>query len=591
MRIGFRTKVLLGISVLTLLASVAISISFYNRSAQTVGQNYVHSLRGTLSVFVQSFEDTMRNAYDVSVQLAASEELERLIQDYLAKGKKTEDAFEITNFLKQYQPDGGYIDSIYIYLKDKKQVITSTRYHAVQEIFYPDNYPWLKLLAEEPEGTRLTPAILQDKVSRAPRYVLTYYRPIVGKDGEDLGAVAVNLNERVLFYQLLNTGEPERDSRYFLVDGDGTIGSAASTSQIGRNISDLTGIGEILSYDPLDAANPDMDQIVVSVRSPMTGYGIVSLSSRSFLLQSLREQQIFIIAALIVTLILVLLLAGRISAWLYRPVKELKSTMEKVSAGDLSARAPVWDRDEIGILSEGFNETVSHVESLIGELVNERMQKKEAELEALQYQITPHFMYNTLNSIKYAAILQKSDRIAEQLGAFIELLQVSINRKGAFLTVKDELRMVKNYVMLQQFRYMDSFDVVYHVDSDVDEMYVPRLILQPLVENAILHGINHEKGNCLIEVSVKRHQEMLELSVSDNGEGMSEEQVAELMASNGGKRTQRGHFSGIGIANIRDRLQLYYEDQGTIKYYSAVGAGTHAVILLPVCDNPADFEI
>ncbi|HWQ80196.1 MAG TPA: sensor histidine kinase [Anaerovoracaceae bacterium] len=591
MRIGFRTKVLLAISTLTLLASVAISVSFYNRSAQTVGQNYVYSLQGTLSVFVQAFEDTMRNAYDVSVQLADSAELADLISNYLAKGGKVEDAFKITNYLKQYQPDGGYIDSIYIYLTDKKQVITSTEYHAVQEIFYPEQYSWLNLLAEEPEGTRLTPVILQDRVSRAPRYVLTYYRPIRGEDGSDLGAVAVNLNERYLFYQLLNTGEQERDTRYFLVDGNGVIGSAASTSQIGQNISDLTGIGNILSYDPLAAANLEKDQIVVSVRSPMTGYGIVSLSSRSSLLQSLQEQQVFIMAALVITLILVLLLAMRISTWLYRPVKELKQTMEKVSAGDLSARAPVRDKDEIGVLSEGFNETVSHVEALIGELVNERMQKKEAELDALQYQITPHFMYNTLNSIKYAAILQKSDRIAEQLGAFIELLQASINRKGAFLTVKEELRMVKNYVMLQQFRYMDSFDVKYHVDPAVEEFYVPRLILQPLVENAILHGINLEKGNCLIVVSVQCSEDNLELSVSDNGEGMSEEQVAELMSFTGGKRTQRGHFSGIGIPNILDRLRLYYADRGALHYYSTIGVGTHAVITLPASMDPAEYEI
>ncbi|MEL7657643.1 MAG: histidine kinase, partial [Bacillota bacterium] len=245
----------------------------------------------------------------------------------------------------------------------------------------------------------------------------------------------------------------------------------------------------------------------------------------------------------------------------------------------------------IGILSEGFNETVSHVEALIGELVNERMQKKEAELEALQYQITPHFMYNTLNSIKYAAILQKSDRIAEQLGAFIELLQVSINRQGAFLTVKEELRMVKNYVMLQQFRYMDSFDVKYYVDSETEDLYVPRLILQPLVENAILHGINHEKGSCFIEVSVTISNEKLELAVSDNGEGMSEEQVTELMSSNAGKLTSKGHFSGIGIPNIRDRLHLYYGEQGTLCYYSAVGIGTNAVITLPVSTDIAEYEI
>lgn len=591
MRIGFRTKVLLAISAITLLASVAISVSFYNRSAQTVGQNYVYSLRDTLSVFVQSYEDMMRNTYDLSVQLANSEELNNLVEAYLNQNQNVENASEITNYLKQYQPDGGYIDSIYLYLKDKKQVITSTEYHSVQEVFYEDNYPWLKTLNEEPRGTRLRPLIFQDKINRAPKYVLTYYRPVVSHDGKVLGAIAININERYLFYQLLNTAENERQSRFYLVDGDGMIGSAGNTEMIGQNISRITGVENIFDYDPLAITNQTKDQIIVAVRSPMTGYGIVCISSRSQLLQNLKEQQTFISVALIVTLILVLLLAGRISTWLYRPVRELRDAMEKVSAGDLSARAPVWDKDEIGVLSEGFNETVSHVESLIGELVNERMQKKEAELEALQYQITPHFMYNTLNSIKYAAILQKSDRIAEQLGAFIELLQASVNRKGAFLQVKEELRMVKNYVMLQQFRYMDSFEVKYLMDLQAEELYVPRLILQPLVENAILHGIDHEKGNCIVEIHVECSNNHLTLKVSDNGEGMTEEQVDELMSSNSGKPTQRGHFSGIGIPNIRERLRLYYGEQGTLSYFSTLGSGTSAVITLPICTDPAEYEI
>ena len=118
MRIGFRTKVLLAISAITLLASVAISVSFYNRSAQTVGQNYVYSLRDTLTVFIQSYEDMMRNAYDLSVQLADSEALNRLIENYLSGNSNVGDALEITNYLKQYQPDGVYIDSIYLYLID-----------------------------------------------------------------------------------------------------------------------------------------------------------------------------------------------------------------------------------------------------------------------------------------------------------------------------------------------------------------------------------------------------------------------------------------------------------------------------------------
>ncbi len=583
MGMSFRMKVLLAISAITLLASIAISISFYNRSAQTVSRNYSYSLRNTLSVFVQAFDDTMRTAYDISVQLACSDELKRKIQQYQTRGGSVDDALEITNYLRQYQRDSGAIDSIYLYLREKKQVITSTEYHAVQEIFYTQNYPWLKRLEADPEGTRLTPAVLNDKISRAPRYVLTFYRTIQDVNGKEIGAVAVNVNERYLFYQLLNTSEQEGNISYFLVDEEGVIGSAASTSQIGRTF---------------EAGAKLKDQLIVSESSPMTGFQIVCVSNRGEILKSLKEQQFFIIAALIITAILVLLLASRISTLLYRPVKELRKAMERVSGGDLTARAPVLAKDEIGFLSEGFNETVSHVEDLIGELVNERMHKKEAELEALQYQITPHFMYNTLNSIKYAAILQKSDRIAEQLGAFIELLQASINRKGAFLTVEEELRMVRNYVMLQQFRYMDSFMVEYNVDPSTLQCYVPRLILQPLVENAILHGIDHETGNCRIQISVKavkddepagQNDSWLELAVEDNGGGMTTDQIVELMTLKSRKRS--GHFSGIGISNIRDRLQLYYGQKGMLQYSSSVGAGTCAIITLPVSADPAEFEI
>lgn len=583
MRMGFRMKVLLAISAITLLASIAISISFYNRSAQTVNRSYSYSLRNTLSVFVQAFDDTMRNAYDTSVQLACSDALKAKIDRYLIQDGSVDDALEITNYLKQYQRDSGAIDSIYIYLREKKQVITSTEYHAVQEIFYAQNYPWLKLLEENPEGTRLAPAIINDKISRAPRYVLTFYRPMQDKEGNEIGAVAVNVNERYLFYQLLNTREQEGSANYFLVDGNSIIGSAASTSLIGRSFE--------------NGADWE-DQLVVSESSPMTGYQIVCVSNKGEILRSLKEQQFFIIAALIITVILVLVLASRISTLLYRPVKELRKAMEKVSGGDLSARAPVLAKDEIGYLSEGFNETVSHVEALIGELVNERMHKKEAELEALQYQITPHFMYNTLNSIKYAAILQKSDRIAEQLGAFIELLQASISRKGAFLTVEEELRMVRNYVMLQQFRYMDSFLVEYDVDPALQQFYVPRLILQPLVENAILHGINHETGNCMIQISVKAVKDggteepgerKLELAVADNGGGMTADQIEELMTQKSGKRG--GHFSGIGVSNIRDRLRLYYGEKGMLRYSSSLGKGTCAIITLPVSGDPAAYKI
>ncbi|MDO4174634.1 MAG: sensor histidine kinase, partial [Eubacteriales bacterium] len=269
-----------------------------------------------------------------------------------------------------------------------------------------------------------------------------------------------------------------------------------------------------------------------------------------------------------------------------RPVKNLTETMAQVGQGDLAVRAEIYSEDEIGQLSKGFNDMICQVEELIDQLVTEKLLKKEAEIEALKYQITPHFMYNTLNSIKYAAILQNSSEIAEQLEAFIELLQMSASDRGAFITVKQEIHMVQNYVKLQMFRYANSFDVSFDVRPEVEDCYIPGLLIQPLVENAILHGIDLKRPNGHITVRACMDGSELALKVEDNGRGMSAEDLEQLMS--GGRRSK---FSGIGVRNVRERLQLYYGDRGRLAFYSGENQGTSAVITLPVSYDAEEYTI
>ena len=226
------------------------------------------------------------------------------------------------------------------------------------------------------------------------------------------------------------------------------------------------------------------------------------------------------------------------------------------------------------------------VRYLIEELVTEKMLKKEAEIEALQYQITPHFMYNTLNSIKYEAILQGSPNTAELLEAFIELLQLSASDRGAFITVKQEMHMVQNYVKLQQFRYADSFKVTFDMQPEAETCYVPRLLIQPLVENAILHGIDHRKRDNQIAISVLCDNGALAIKVEDHGEGMTSEEIQKLLD---GQRKSK--FSGIGVSNIRERLHLYYGGKAELRFYSEKGNGTTAVILLPISYDAKEYTI
>ena len=588
MLLGFRFKVLFAIAGITLTACTLISFFFFRLSAQTVENNYLHLQERTLRVTMRSLEELMSSAYDTTVALTCDDTLTDMAHRYITLSGGLEDAQKISSYLKQYQPDGNLIDSIYLYLPARNQVITSADYHAVQEIFFAQNYPWMVYQSGHPAGTRLAPVLLYDEVNRAPQYVLAYTRPVYSADNAPLGWLSVNLSERDLFYQLLSQGTQIGGDEYYLLDGNGVITMTTDTSVIGHLFTEVRPGGE-LPTGSLNSVRYGEKQLLTSLHSPMTGFRLLCLSDREALVHDLRAQLGYIFIAMLITTLIMLLVALWVSRWIYAPVKNLKDVMYRVQEGDLSARATVWDNDEIGELSEGFNQTVEQVERLIGQLVEERMQKKEAELDALQYQITPHFMYNTLNSIKYAAMLQGADRIGEQLGAFIELLQASISRQGAFLTVEEEIHLVENYVKLQKFRYMDAFEVVYCIEPETKRLYVPRLILQPLVENAILHGTKLHRSDCRIEIAAQLNGPSLILRVTDNGTGMTEQEVNALMS--GQRLARKGGFSGIGIPNIRERLKLYYGDMGQLHYSSSPGSGTRAVITLPASRSASEYEI
>lgn len=590
MTLSFRTRVLLAITLITTLSSFIIAVVFLNQSTQMVEENYILSLWNTMSVSVKAFDDSVRAAYDTAISLSHNEKLAGMIEEYLNGGKRTVDALDISAYLNSFYSDDSIIDQIYLYLPERKQVITSLEYHAVQEIFYPEKHEWLSARHAQPLENGLAPKLVYDEINRSPKYILSYSRVLYCEDsGQPLANIAVNLDERKLFYQFLDTIIKTGEDNYYLIDGCGDIVSAATVKQIGTSSSEISmHMEQVIRNDDRMSVVRDTDgMMIAAVRSPMTGYRIICLTGKQELTAALYEQKWFIFLMLVLTLLVMLIPAYHMSKSMYRPVKNLKDAMQKVSTGDLSVRATVYKNDEIGQLSKGFNEVVMQIETLIGEVVNQRMQKKEAELDALQYQITPHFMYNILNSIKYAAYLRGEDGLGEQLGAFIELLQASISRRGAFLTVQDEVRMVQNYVKLQQFRYMDCFEVLYKIDPASEDCYVPRLLLMPLVENAIIHGHGQQDKGGRIIVTSELVDEMLLLTVQDDGHGMTQDQINALLQQ---KSARKAGFSGIGIPNVLQRLDLYYGELASLNYYSN-NYGTKAVIQLPASMDANEYII
>jgi len=543
----FRAKIILTIISITAILTIVTSIVNYNKTAIVIEENYKLSILENVNNQAVKFDSMMKQMYYTSIEISSDPELIQLIRDQY-KGK--DKLLDISLFMHKYHISDNNIDSIYVYLPNVKKVVKSQQYKAVKEMIEPINYAWINGIGNYEQD--ISPISLKDDIGSVKKYIFIYSKPIIDPDsGENLGEIAINMDERIVYFSCLDGINNSLNSTTEIVDGNNIIVSSKKIINLGKNLYEM----------PVSESN----KREVYAIAPFTGYRFVSTLDIATLTKDLTQLRDFIIKVSLATMTISMALAFFMSNRLYSPMRNLKDAMRKLSEGDLTARAIVEGKDEIAVLSNRFNSMADRIEKLIEELVTETLLKKEAELEALQYQIAPHFMYNTLNSIKCAAFLQNSHDIVKLLDAFIELLQSSINKKGAFITLKDELKLVQNYVLLQRFRHKENFSVDYIIDPATEEFYVPRLIIQPLVENSIFHGLDTKTDRNKIIISTYLENEQLIISVEDNGKGMSLEEKESIEKIKTGKKEQ---FNHIGISNIRERISLYYDTKGSIKFFS-----------------------
>jgi two-component system sensor histidine kinase YesM len=261
------------------------------------------------------------------------------------------------------------------------------------------------------------------------------------------------------------------------------------------------------------------------------------------------------------------------------PVDNLTKKMKIVEKGYLDTSIEIRGNDEINNLGKSFNNMVSEIRKLINERDTKEKEREKAEIEALQSQINPHFISNTLNSIRLMAMIAKADSIKNMTEAFMKLLNSTFNKKGIFNTIENEMDVLRSYIHIMKVRFGDKFDVEFQVDKSTRQLYVLKLVLQPILENAIYHGISDLDNKGLITIKSYRVSNDLVLEVRDNGKGMTEEELNELMSE--GYRNTKG-FNGIGLKNVDKRIKLNHGSKYGLKIESVFGEFTNVVILLPI---------
>lgn len=258
------------------------------------------------------------------------------------------------------------------------------------------------------------------------------------------------------------------------------------------------------------------------------------------------------------------------------PIKELQKKMVQVENGDLNVWAKVKGDNEVERLAGNFNHMVQSIAKQNKQIIDSEKKKREYEIMALQAQINPHFLYNTLDSMKWIAMTQGNHTIEKMSKSLIFLLRKTISNKEEFVTLGAELMVVSHYVEIQKLRYYNTFDYEVDLPGELENVYIPKLLLQPLVENALFHGIYNCGRRGLVRVNVSRGGSIVRAEVWDNGRGMDKETV-----KNAYRKPKDESFSGIGVHNVDERIKLYYGEGYGLDFVSEIGQYTRAIIKMP----------
>ncbi|MFD1775291.1 cache domain-containing sensor histidine kinase [Paenibacillus rhizophilus] len=405
-----------------------------------------------------------------------------------------------------------------------------------------------------------------------------------------IGFMLVNLNGR----SILNTIEQLKlgeTGKFFVVDSEGKIMIHSDLNLINKRVENPDLLKQVVGNDAAEFEYTSNGVPYYGVKQLLSNGWIIvgTVPVREITGQLDRLQTFILFSSGFLSMLAIgigLLIVGRLT----KPIKQLTLDMRKVQQGDLKVRTNVKSTDEIGLLSKQFNSMLQEIEQLMHQVEEEQGQKLQAELRAFMHRIHPHFLLNTLNMFWWLIQSNKTDRLSQGLSALIRLLEAHMGKSGIMITLEEELDFLRKYIAILELRYERTFTLDLDVEPGVEKLVIPRMLLQPLVENAIFHGIIPKEADGLISIRVRTGGEHTEFLVTDDGLGIREEKLKLLAEPE--IAIAKGKM-GIGLRHIYDTLRFYYAGSSEWSVASKSGYGTTVRILLgdPVTLNSLEGRL
>lgn len=392
------------------------------------------------------------------------------------------------------------------------------------------------------------------------------------------GIVLVSIDEALL-EEICSATE---NGLNFIVDSEGNLVSCAGSERIGQPVH-RKDAGEAEKRNAYRQAAAETGLLgetalsIYSVHDEETGWDIIRATNQDELIQALRQQQQlsgFIIVLSLCAVVVIML--GQVSR-MTGSIRRVVETMRRAGRGDLTIRvaADQTRPTEIEVIAEEFNAMMDKMKKSVET-------QKNAEIAALEAQINPHFLYNTLDTINWMAIDKDEYEISNMIATLANILRYGISDSNGIVKIRDEVEWLKQYIFLQQTKLKNSFDCHINVEPEIMGFSIHKLLLQPFIENAILHGFEGVERTHILQMDMGREEERIAIRIRDNGCGIPEEIVREMNAGIFRKTDNKNH---IGMENAITRIHMYYGETAEVRIESRLGQGTEVQIMIPVDDE------
>lgn len=578
-----RSKIIALLLVISILPSIGFGF-LINLAVDKIIEKQVseHTLQliGQANKSLESYGETMQ---DVSYLISFNPEIVRFLHG--VEYQDANDSYQIKKFLQGFTTVNPEIAGI---------LVINNKGNYVSNELYPRNIKSLteeKWYQEAVENKGIFKFIghpagrsLKSHVNYTDNEIVSGARAIVDPETEKvIGVVLIDLKLRVIS-EIIEDVRLGKSGYLMVIDDEGEVIYSPQDSLVDRIQLNWFKDDSPNSFSKkIDGKNMQF----IYRKSPFTNWTTIGVFSTTESVMEVRQVNFYVISFLFIVLAFGIGASYYLSYSMSRPINQLNRIMKKVESGDLSTRYRGNRADEIGMLGRSFNTMIEQINKLISLMQIQGRQKREAELQALQAHIKPHFLYNTLDTINWMSRKKGALDVAELVESLSQLFRIGLSKGNDIISLENEIEHIHSYLKIQKARYKDKLNYSISINPELNKIEVVKLVLQPIVENAIYHGIKERRGPGVITITGEEAGGYLVLYVKDDGIGMSEERLSQLNESlavsfDSLEETRKMKSIGYGVMNVQARIKLTFGEPYGISVESVQGKGTIVKILLPL---------